>query len=671
MASEIIYTLPVLLQFSFSLFFIGLDILVWSVNPPIGYLVIVCTASLLGFYLFTTFAPLFDLSCPFRTPFSLHLATQARRMYFACTTYIFYLYRALVAFLSREPLPFFVNSRMEHPISHAEREHVEIERMQHSLDVGIIEWLVGTSHQEEIVNASLVAISSLRPNFSPTKRLRDSGAIQLLVDRLIPKASPSPSSDPAVVFRDHAANSIQYLASLFCSLRFCTLDDISPIMSRFSWRTWIVLWGDFTLNKLVQEGWDLDALSLYLCASTQCDRAQKRRPNREFNVMVELLNWHSSGKAQLTEFSVWALVDSIATWGVEFEVESLNRMRPSVTACLLKLLGIPYSLGDPVTRAVGVALGVFVLDFGKTEIEHYRDEENRRRDAQMLLIRGVVDIMKVNLHNERSRYALNRESFEAGGMVICKLLVENNAPAPWPNEVSTALLGILEVSKYEGLTCKVLETFRRLLSFDAQSSVPDLLSSIIPFFDSRMAISVQVKATQVIGEMMHWRQHRQAILHRPIILQSLVSNLESASEELSNSSSLALIDISRESEARELMVSQGLGNALKTFFSSNRANRHNLAHWSWLFVGSSWGVKRLWRFHNHEFKEAFLELSRTLEGIITTEDDTKLTSSEIPQTPSLSKRDLRRIIRDLKELTLMPSESDSNVTLHSALSNEP
>ncbi|KIJ32394.1 hypothetical protein M422DRAFT_107013, partial [Sphaerobolus stellatus SS14] len=55
--SKIIYSLPVLLQISFGLFFIGLDILVWSLNRPIGYLTISGTAVLLLFYLFTTLAP--------------------------------------------------------------------------------------------------------------------------------------------------------------------------------------------------------------------------------------------------------------------------------------------------------------------------------------------------------------------------------------------------------------------------------------------------------------------------------------------------------------------------------------------------------------------------------------------------------------------------------------
>ncbi|KAF8528149.1 hypothetical protein BU17DRAFT_38450, partial [Hysterangium stoloniferum] len=65
---EILSTLPVLLQFGFSLFFVGLVILTWSINEAIGYVMMVCTILLLGFYTITTLAPLFDVSCPFKTP---------------------------------------------------------------------------------------------------------------------------------------------------------------------------------------------------------------------------------------------------------------------------------------------------------------------------------------------------------------------------------------------------------------------------------------------------------------------------------------------------------------------------------------------------------------------------------------------------------------------------
>ncbi|KIJ25713.1 hypothetical protein M422DRAFT_55843 [Sphaerobolus stellatus SS14] len=421
-------------------------------------------------------------------------------------------------------------------------------------------------------------------------------------------------------------------------------------MSKFGWRTWIVFWGEFNLRKLVSDGWNLDALAIYLCASTQCDRAETRRPNREFNVMIELLNCHSNQQIKLNEFSVWALVDSIASWGAEFGEISMRMMRPSVTACLLKLLMLPYNMGDDVTRAIGVALGVFALNYKKEELIHYLDEERRRTDAQTLLVRSVLKIMKIQLWDETSRYSLNMESFEVGGMVLCRLLVDNNAPTPWPDGTSVALLGILEGSQSENLTCKVLETFRRLLSFDGQNNLPALLSSITPLLEPSFSLQVQIKTTQVIAEMMHWRQHREAILHHDGVILALVKNLESTYGELSNASSLALIDFSRHPQAMELMVQRDLARALQIFFSSTNASRHNLAHWSWLFIQSPSSIRQFWGRHYNEFRETFLELCNALEYLAQFEDDDKPRSLDVPSSPSLPKQDLHRAIRTLRHI---------------------
>ncbi|KAF8528735.1 hypothetical protein JB92DRAFT_750051 [Gautieria morchelliformis] len=508
----------------------------------------------------------------------------------------------------RNPIPSF---QLNHAPSNSEMERAGIDEACHVLNVGAIGWLVATSHNLEVVDVALRATSSLRPDFSATSMLLESGAIHLLADRLEPPFIEDPSSESAsVAFRRHAANSIPYLASMFCALRHCTQSDIAPIrLSRFHWRAWIVSWGDFTLEQRVSEGWDLDALALYLCASTQCDRAEGRRANREFGVMVELLNRHSSGKSHLQSFSVWALVDTIALWGAEFGEASMTSTRPAVAACLLRLLGLPYTMGDPVTCAIGVALGVFVLGFQKHEVAQYRDEETRRQDAQTLLIRGVVDIIKDNPHDTASRYCLGGTDFEAGGLVICKLLIENNVPS-WPSGASTALISVLSFSKSESLTCRVLETFRRLLSFDSQSTVPKLSSTIIPLLETPATEPVQIKATQVLGEMMHWREHRKTVLGQRG-LRALIRNLNSQCGDLSNASSLALVGLAGDPDARDRMVDLGLAEGLTTFFASSSATQQNLAYWSWTFLGSTWIERH--DVYGSDFKQTFRELIRVLE----------------------------------------------------------
>jgi Family of unknown function (DUF6535) len=636
--SVIISTLPVLLQAGFSLFFVGLDILLWSINPDIGYIMISLTVLLLGFYVITTIAPLFDLTCPFKTPFSLFLRLRVRWVYCQGPALTEYARALFSAIRFRTPRPSF---QLNHAPSNSEMERAGIDEACHLLNVGVIEWLVATSHSLEVVDVALRATSSLRPDFSATSMLRDSGAIHLLVDRLEPPLIEDPSS-ASVAFRRHAANSIPYLASMFCALRHCTQSEIAPILSRFHWRAWIVSWGDFTLDQLVHEGWDLDALALYLCASTQCDRAEGRRANREFGVMVELLNRHSFGKAHLQSFSVWALVDTIALWGAEFGEPSMASTRPAVAACLLRLLGLPYTMGDPVTCAVGLALGVFVLDFQKQEVSHYRDEETRRQDAQTLLIRGVVDIMKDNPHDTASRYCLGGTDFEAGGLVICKLLIENNVPS-WPSGASTALIAVLSFSKSESLTCRVLETFRRLLSFDSQSTVPKLSSTIIPLLEKPATEPVQINATQVLGEMMHWREHRKAILGQRGV-RALIRNLNSSCGDLSNASSLALVGLARDSDAQDRMVDLGLAEGLTTYFASSNATQQNLAYWSWTFVGSTW----IERHHvdGGDFKQTFRELTRVLEHSMHTGDS----MHDASMTP-VRRRDLQRILQSLKRIS--------------------
>ena len=635
--SEIISFLPFLLQTGFALFFVGLDILLWSIDRYIGYIMISLTTLLLGFVASTAIAPLFDLTCPFKTPFSLTLRMQARWAYCQRTALAEYARALFTAICTRKSMPTFKLGRAR---SNSEMERTGIDDAYHDLNVGTVEWLVATSQDLEVVDVALRATASLRPDFNATPRLRDSGTIQLLVDRLQPPLiDVEDPSTASVAFREHAANSIPYLASMYCSLRHCTQSDIAPILSRFHWRAWIVSWGDFTLEQLVSEDWDLDALALYLCASTQCDRAEGRRANREFGVMVELLHRHSCGKAEMHNFAVWALVDSIALWGAEFGDSSMYVTRPTVVACLLRLLRLPYTMGDPVTRAIGVALGVFVLDFRKNEIAHYQDEEKRRQDAQVLLIRGVVEIMKENPNNAPLQYCLGEADFEAGGMVICKLLIENNVPQ-WPNGASMALVAVLSFSKSESLTCRVLETFRRLLSFDSLSTIPNLSSTINPLLEISNTRSVQVKATQVIGEMMHWREHRKVILNQCGV-RSLIRNLNSPCSDLSNASSLALVGLARDPEARDIMVNLGLAEALTTFFASSNATQQNLAYWSWTFVGSSWIE---WNVTGrNDFKLTFRELVRVLEYSMRCGDSLH----DVNMTP-VRRRDLQRILQSLK-----------------------
>ena len=642
--SGIVSTLPVLLQLGFALFFVGLDILLWSINQYIGYIMIFFTVLLLGFYVITTISPLFDLTCPYKTPFSLTLRMQVRWLYCQISGLKEYARAVSAAIFLRTPLPSF---QFNHAPSNSEMERIKIDESCHTLNVGVIEWLVATSHNLEVVDVALRATASLRPDFNATRRLCDSGTIQLLVDKLEPPLIEE-SSSPSVAFRRHAANSIPYLASMFCSLRHCTQSDIAPILSRFHWRAWIVSWGDFTLEQLVSEGWDLDALALYLCASTQCDRAEGRRANREFGVMVELLNRHSCGKAQMHSFAVWALVDTIAHWGAEFGEPSMLSTRPAVVACLLRLLTLPYTMGDPVTRAIGVALGVFVLDFQKIEVAHYRDEEKRRHDAQVLLIRGVVDIMKENPYDSMSRYNLEGADFEAGGIVICKLLIENNVPS-LPSGASAALISVLSFSKSENLTCKVLDTFRRLLSFDSQSTVLSLSSTIVPLLEAPATQAVQVKATQVLGEMIHWREHRKSILEQRGV-RSLIQNLNSTCGDLSNASSLALVGLARDPDARDRMVDLGLAEGLKAFFASSNATQQNLAYWSWTFVGSSWIERH--DADGTDFKGTFRALVRVLEQSMHSGG-----SGHDPNMTPVRRRDLQRILQSLKRIS---DEQDSD-----------
>ena len=641
--SGIISTLPVLLQLGFALFFVGLDILLWFINRSIGYIVIFFTVLLLGFYVITTISPLFDLTCPYKTPFSLTLRMQARWASCQISGLIEYARALFSALRLRTSIPSY---QFSHAPTNSEMERIKIDESCHALNVGVIEWLVVTSHDLDVVDVALRAVSSLRPDFNATPRLRDSGAIQLLVDALEPPLIEEPAL-ASVAFRGHAADSIPYLASMFCCLRHCTQSDIAPILSRFHWRAWIVSWGDFTLEQLVSEGWDLDALALYLCASTQCDRAEGRRANREFGVMVELLNRQSRGKAQMHSLAVWALVDTIAYWGAEFGEPSMSSTRPGVVACLLRLLALPYTMGDPVTRAIGVALGVFVLDFRRNEVAHYRDEEKRRQDAQVLLVRGVVDIMKENPDVAASRYSLGGADYEAGAVVICKLMIENNVPS-WPSGASAALVSVLSYSKSESLTSRVLETFRRLLSFDSQSTVPNLSSTIIPLLEAHSTQLVRVKATQVLGEMIQWREHRKSILdHRGV--RSLIRNLKSPCEDLSNASSLALVGLARDPDARDRMVDLGLAEGLTVYFASNNATQQNLAYWSWTFVGSSWIERR--DADGNDFKGTFRALVRVMEDSMHSEQSVH----DLSMTP-IRRRDLQRILQSLKRIS---DESDS------------
>ncbi|KAJ3478094.1 hypothetical protein NLI96_g10003 [Meripilus lineatus] len=76
--AEIASFLPILLQFSLVLFFVGLIIFALSIHPVIASFVIIIVAIWSTFVFGTTLAPIFSPSCPYKTPLLKSLFSQCR-----------------------------------------------------------------------------------------------------------------------------------------------------------------------------------------------------------------------------------------------------------------------------------------------------------------------------------------------------------------------------------------------------------------------------------------------------------------------------------------------------------------------------------------------------------------------------------------------------------------
>ncbi|GJJ11802.1 hypothetical protein Clacol_006040 [Clathrus columnatus] len=643
---EIISILPFLMQLAFMLFFLGLNIWLLTVNVLIGSLITTTTVILLAFYIITTISPFFNLACPFKNPFTFILRTRLRWIWCSLTM-LFQYFSALVESLylkeTHPPFPWF-----KPMIPDADIETKHFEELQHSLDIGIIEWLARNCHNETVLDTAFKSIAELRPNINVAKRYRDSGVLERLLRRLKEKSPISSfmrkkgeknTIGVDTVTRSHTTAYIPDLASLYCCLRFCTVNDINPIRSQLGWRSWIIIWRNLPIERLLEAGWDPDALALYLASSAQCDRADGRVVNRCFLDMVDLLDWHSRDKGTLSDFSQWALVDSIAQWGAQFSSASMMASQRSVISSLIRLLNsTDFHKGSiSITSTIGVALGVFVLGFGNEKMVYYQDEEKRRRDGQTLLIHALTNTLKDN----SVKYSLAGEDLEAAGLAICTLFLDHNTHDPLSSRITDALITILLSTSSEDVACRILETFQHLLTFDSQSTFPNLPAAISPFFlSSTISDVTKTKATQVIAEMGQWSCHRTVIVEHGLV-NSLIDNLTSPCRELADASSTALLDFARDSEIRQIMVSHGLVNALTTFFKSDMSSQANLAYWSLSFSCLDWtaGTTKWTEESLKQFSDMLRGLGYALESFIEQE--------ESPLSPA-HRQELRRILTHLK-----------------------
>ena len=78
--SEIAAFLPLLLQMSLVLFFVGLVLFTQGINDSLGWVITGLVVVWLGFLVVTTSLPWFSSSCPYKTPFLKPVTTQFKRL---------------------------------------------------------------------------------------------------------------------------------------------------------------------------------------------------------------------------------------------------------------------------------------------------------------------------------------------------------------------------------------------------------------------------------------------------------------------------------------------------------------------------------------------------------------------------------------------------------------
>jgi hypothetical protein len=151
----IIATLPVLLHVSLFLFFMGLVILLWSLDPVTTGVIFAILAMVLIFYLGSIFLPWIRLDCPYRTP----LLQQMVKLW----GYVKQFAKSVARFawsISGREIPrilyyIYYNSGLD------SKEHLLVSRGSDRLDADAVQWLTSESPLDEVMEVAIQGIGGL------------------------------------------------------------------------------------------------------------------------------------------------------------------------------------------------------------------------------------------------------------------------------------------------------------------------------------------------------------------------------------------------------------------------------------------------------------------------------------------------------------------------------
>ncbi|KAK7045548.1 hypothetical protein VNI00_007380 [Paramarasmius palmivorus] len=371
----IINALPMMLHIALLLFFAGLILLLWPEDIGITGVTWAIVALSYSFYLISVGLPLIYPDCPYHHPVSDHIRK----------------------WLSPKP-----SSPKWCPLPkgvYSSNTHKSPEELQdEDLDAAALIWLFTTSTDNDVVSAALQAIAGLPRDFSAIGRLREAGALHLVVQGF----ESCFHKDTTVDLQWHLIDPEG--ATLFC-------------------KAWINLTRETSERwpfDIVEPLWSLQDLKGYPEAAAIASCAVALSSFDSHMSQWELLSFLArcaSGELSLTQAIQSCLLDSFVECIVRWEMPAavIDQTNVRAVPTLLRMLHLTEELPGSELRSAA-ALALYVITSGPVDLSQYRSERKRRSDFCELLIQGLSVIT-----NNPERFGVKDDLVGIAARELCRL----------------------------------------------------------------------------------------------------------------------------------------------------------------------------------------------------------------------------------------------------------
>ncbi|KAF9269108.1 hypothetical protein L218DRAFT_1072754 [Marasmius fiardii PR-910] len=376
----IINALPLMLHIALLLFFVGLIILLWSVDIRITIATWVIVAFSYFFYLVSIWLPLQYPDCPYHHPVSDHIRKWLQGKSRKSGTYT-----------KLRAMNWMEVATVTPPASQADYNG--------RLDAAALIWLFTKSTDSDVVSAALQAISGLPRDFSAVHLLRDAGALHL-IEQEFEKCF---YKDTTVDLQWHLVDVEK--ASLYC-------------------RAWINLTRGTSEQwplEIVEPLWLLQDVKTYpeAAAIASCTVALSSLDSHISQwELLSYLSRCTSGELQLSQATQCCILDSIIECMVRWEMPSAVIEQTNVRAVptLLRMLHLTEDLPSSELQCASTLALYVITQNGPFNLEDYRSEDRRRAEYCQLLIKALAVLI-----DSPERFGVTEDLIDIAAKQFCRL----------------------------------------------------------------------------------------------------------------------------------------------------------------------------------------------------------------------------------------------------------